>query len=68
MAGIKRRLTIEEQIAHMKHKGVQFRIMDEAVACDYLHYNSNYFKLAAYRFLTLIIDNWFGLSYNEATR
>lgn len=49
MAGIKRKLTVEEQIAHMKHKGVQFRIMDEAAARDYLHYNSNYFKLAAYR-------------------
>lgn len=49
VAGTKRKLTVEEQIAHLKERGVQFRMMDEAAARDYLRYNSNYFKLAAYR-------------------
>lgn len=45
----KRKLTVDEQIAHLKHKGVQFRLMDEAAARDYLRCSSNYFKLTAYR-------------------
>ncbi len=49
MPDSKRKLTVDEQIAHLKHKGVQFRLMDEAAARDYLRYNSNYFKLTAYR-------------------
>ena len=45
----KRKLTVEEQVAHLKDKGVQFTIMDEAAAMTYLRKNSNYFKVASYR-------------------
>lgn len=45
----KRKLTVEEQVAHLKSKGVQFMIMDEAAAMTYLRKNSNYFKVASYR-------------------
>lgn len=42
-------LTVEEQIAHLKAKGVRFACMSEKQALDYLRYHNNYFKLAAYR-------------------
>lgn len=42
-------LTVEEQVAHLKAKGVQFNIMDEVAACDYLRRENNYFRIAAYR-------------------
>ncbi|MDO4281094.1 MAG: Abi family protein [Peptococcaceae bacterium] len=45
----KRKLTPQEQIDHLKAKGVQFNIMTEPDALAYLAANSNYFKLAAYR-------------------
>ena len=45
----KRRLTLDEQIAHLNAKGVRFSIMDEAAARDYLATQNNYFRLAAYR-------------------
>lgn len=45
----KRKLTVEEQVAHLKSKGVQFTIMDEAAAMEYLRENSNYFKVTSYR-------------------
>lgn len=45
----KRKLTVAEQVVHLREKGVQFNIMDEAAAQAYLQQNSNYFKLASYR-------------------
>ena len=45
----KPKLTLDEQIAHLKAKGVGFNIMDETAARTYLQYGNNYFKLAAYR-------------------
>lgn len=44
------KLTIEEQIAHMRDdRGVKFNIMSEEAAADFLHYNSYYFKIKAFR-------------------
>lgn len=45
----KRKLTVAEQVRHLREKGVQFHIIDEAAAQVYLEENSNYFKLASYR-------------------
>lgn len=42
-------LTAKEQVEHLKQKGVQFNIMSEAEAEQYLINQSNYFKVAAYR-------------------
>lgn len=45
----KPRLSIEEQIEHLKVKGVLFQIINEDEAKEYLAQNNNYFKLTAYR-------------------
>ena len=45
----KPKLSIDEQIEHLKGKGVLFNIMDETAAKDYLVQHNNYFKLTAYR-------------------
>ena len=45
----KPKLSINGQIRHLKEKGVEFTIMEEGNARDYLKNNNNYFKLAAYR-------------------
>ena len=42
-------LTVEEQIAHLKAKGVKFVLCDEAEAVRYLAEKCNFFKLASYR-------------------
>lgn len=42
-------LTAADQVRHLKEKGVKFNVMSEADAEHYLTYQSNYFKLAAYR-------------------
>lgn len=42
-------LTAREQIEHLKEKGVTFNVMSESDTEQYLTYQSNYFKLAAYR-------------------
>lgn len=42
-------LTIEEQIEHLKSKGVLFNIINEDDAKKYLRNNINYFKLTSYR-------------------
>ena len=47
-SGHRKKLSIEQQIVHMKEKGIQFNIEDEAYAKDYLSYNTYYFKLKAY--------------------
>lgn len=44
-----RLLTVDEQIAYLKTKGVGFSLMDEETARDYLTNHNNYFKLTAYR-------------------
>lgn len=42
-------LSVDQLIAHMQEKGIQFEIMTEADAKQYLHMNNNYFKLTSYR-------------------
>lgn len=46
---VKPKLSVDEQIEHLKSKGVLFNIMDEEEAKDYLRKHNNYFKLTAYR-------------------
>ncbi len=42
-------LTPEEQVAHLKSKGVRFSLMSEEEAANYLTENNNYFRLRSYR-------------------
>lgn len=42
-------LTAEEQIAHLKAKGVTFDCCDETVAADFLRGGNNYLRTASYR-------------------
>ena len=42
-------LTIEQQIEHLKQKGVAFELCSEEEAEDYLRDKCNFFKLASYR-------------------
>lgn len=42
-------LTPEEQVAHLKGKGVRFDLMGEAEAAAYLARNNNYFRIRSYR-------------------
>ena len=42
---MKKKLTIDEQIADLKEKGVIFNIMNEEEAKKFLRYNNYYFKL-----------------------
>ena len=44
-----KKLTIEQQIEHMKEQGITFHICNEKDAIQYLAKNNNYFKLRAYR-------------------
>lgn len=43
------KLTVFQQVEHMKSQGIQFKIMSEQDALSYLENNNNYFKLRAYR-------------------
>ncbi|MBQ8356205.1 MAG: Abi family protein [Clostridia bacterium] len=43
------KLTAEQQIEHLKSKGVKFEKCSEEEALGYLRENNNYFKLRAYR-------------------
>ena len=45
---MKKKLTIDEQIADLKEKGVIFNIMNEDEAKKFLRYNNYYFKLKSY--------------------
>lgn len=45
----KPKLSLDEQIEHLKDKGVSFQLMNESDAKKYLEQNNNYFKLTAYR-------------------
>ena len=42
-------LSVQEQIQHMKEKGITFQHVTEAEAADFLANNTYYMKLAAYR-------------------
>ena len=44
-------LTVEQQIGHLKEKGVQFELCDENEAARILAREDHYFKLASYRVL-----------------
>ena len=43
------KLSIQEQIEHMKSQGITFQVVSESEAFQYLQENNNYFKLRAYR-------------------
>jgi len=43
------KLTVAEQIEHMKKRGIAFEVISEERARIYLEENNNYFKLRAYR-------------------
>ena len=42
-------LNLNEQINHLKNKGIKFELISEVDAKNYLKENSNYFKLTSYR-------------------
>lgn len=44
-------LTVEEQIEHLKSKGVTFKLCSEEDAVEYLSERTYFFKIAAYRTL-----------------
>ena len=46
---LKPMLNAEEQINHLKNKGIKFELISEEDAERYLKENSNYFKLTSYR-------------------
>jgi abortive infection bacteriophage resistance protein len=45
----KPKLTIEQQVAKLKEKGVEFKFFKEEDAYNYLKGNNNFFKLTSYR-------------------
>ena len=45
----KRKLSVDEQIEHLKNKGIKFEYCSEEHARQYLQKNNNFFKLRAYR-------------------
>lgn len=45
----KKKLSVNELICHMKHKGITFTIMNEQEAKHFLQEHNYYFKLASYR-------------------
>lgn len=51
MEHAKPKLTVDEQIAHLKGKGVRFEICSESEARNWLERQSFYFDIAAYRVL-----------------
>ncbi len=46
---MKQMLSVDEQLQHMKHKGITFHEVSEDEARDFLLHNNYYMKLAAYR-------------------
>ena len=54
---MKKMLSTDELICHMKEKGIQFNIVDESAAKDFLTYNNYYMKLAAFRTNYEKVDN-----------
>lgn len=51
LAHTKPKLTVDEQIEHLKAKGVTFNLCTEDETREYLTHKTYYFKLAAYRVL-----------------
>jgi len=49
MKNKKPKLSIDDQIIHLKKKGITFNILSEDDAKEYLTENNNYFKLTSYR-------------------
>ena len=49
MSDIKKKLSVEEQVAYLQTKGVKFEKMTCEEAIEYLRENNNYFKITAYR-------------------
>ena len=49
MTDFKPMLTVPEQIARMKEKGITFELFSEEDAAEYLEMNNNYFKVTSYR-------------------
>lgn len=45
----KRMLNVEEQVQHLKDKGITFQLVNENEAKEYLRNNNYYFKLTSYR-------------------
>lgn len=45
----KPKLSVTDQVEHLKSKGIKFSIVSEEAARVYLSENNNYFKLASYR-------------------
>ncbi|MGN1097810.1 MAG: Abi family protein [Clostridia bacterium] len=45
----KKKLSIKEQVEHLKEKGVTFNLISESEAEKYLSKNNNFFKLSSYR-------------------
>ena len=45
---MKSKITINDQIQHMKYKGIKFNIMSEDDAKDFLSTRTYYFKLKSY--------------------
>ena len=56
MENDKPRLSLDEQIQHLKDKGILFNIMDEESAKQYLKYNNNYYKLTSFRKIMISIQ------------
>ena len=56
MENDKPRLSLDEQIQHLKDKGIFFNIMDEESAKQYLKYNNNYYKLTSFRKIMISIQ------------
>lgn len=56
MENNKPRLSLDEQIQHLKDKGILFNIMDEDSAKQYLKYNNNYYKLTSFRKIMINIQ------------
>lgn len=48
MMAVKVKFSIEQQITHMKSKGITFDIVSEQEAYDYLENNNYYFKIKSY--------------------
>ena len=45
---MKKKLTVSEQVEHMKEKGIGFGVVSEKDAITYLEHNNYYFKIKAY--------------------
>lgn len=42
-------LNVEQQVEHLKEKGIKFNIMSEEEAKEYLTKNNYYYKLTSYK-------------------